>query len=159
MNSKIMKIKKVKSRDLRKIIKLEKKVFKENAFSKKLMKEIIEQNFIFHKLETEGFFKKIIGFIVVILDMKDRANLINFVINSKHQGNGYGTLLLQNTLSVIASKPNRIKKVILNVNTKNSNAIQLYEKFGFKIIKIIENYYQNQEAAYLMELDIRSENA
>jgi len=153
-----MKVKKVGIKDLRKLVNLEKKVFKENAFSKQLMKKLIQSNFIFYKIETEGFFKKLIGFVIIVKDRKDRANLINFLINPKHQRKGYGSLLLGKTLELIKSNSNKIIQIVLNVSIHNLNAISLYKKFNFHIVKKIEDYYRNQEAAYLMKLDIRSEN-
>lgn len=153
-----MRIKEVKTKDLRKIIKLEKKIFKKNAFSKNLLRKLTQQNLIFHKIESDGLFKKLLGFIIVIRDMKNRANLINFVINPKYQGKGYGSFLLNNTLKIIQSKSKEIKKIILNVNIDNINAIRLYKKFDFQIVSKIEKYYQNGDAAYLMELNLTSEN-
>ncbi|MFO7797211.1 MAG: GNAT family N-acetyltransferase [Promethearchaeati archaeon] len=153
-----MKAEKVQMKDLRKLVNLEKKVFKENAFSKQLMKKLIQSNFIFYKIETEGFFKKLIGFVVIVKDRKDRANLINLLINPKHQGKGYGSFLLGKALELIKSKSNNFIQIILNVSIHNLTAISLYKKFKFRIVKKIENYYRNQEAAYLMKLDIRSEN-
>jgi len=153
-----MRVKEVQNKDLRKIIKLEKKIFKENAFSKNLLRKLTQQNLIFHKIESDVLFKKLIGFIILIKDMKDRANLINFLINPEYQGKGYGSFLLNNTLKIIQSKSKEIKKIILNVNIDNINAIQLYRKFDFQIVAKIENYYQNGDAAYLMELNLTSEN-
>ncbi len=50
-----------------------------------------------------------------------------------------------------------IKKIILNVQISNSSAIRLYEKFKFKKNpKILENYYQSGESAFLMELKLDS---
>ena len=153
-----MKVKKVRMKDLRKLVNLEKKVFKENAFSRQLMKKLIQRNFIFYKIETEGFFKKLIGFVIIVKERKDRANLINFLINPKHQGKGYGSLILGKALELIKSNSNKIIQIILNVSIHNLTAINLYKKFNFHIVKKIEDYYRNQEAAYLMKLEIRSEN-
>ena len=145
-------------RDLSKVVKLEKKVFRKNAFSKELMKKLIQNNFIFYTLETEGFFRKLVGFIIIVEDRKDRANLINFLINPKHQGKGYGSFLLKETLKLLKSKSNKIKQIILNVSIHNLTAISLYKKYNFHIVKKIDNYYRNQEAAYLMKLDIESDS-
>jgi ribosomal protein S18 acetylase RimI-like enzyme len=149
-----MKIRAVKKRDLRKIIKVEKKIFQDQAFSKILMKELLDQSLLFHKLETNNLFTKLIGFIILIKDMKDRANLINFAIKPKYQGRGFGTFLLKNSLEWLRSNHSVIKKIILNVKTDNRRAIRLYEKCDFHIVKKIEKYYQNEEAAYLMELNL-----
>ena len=147
-----MKIKDVNLRDLRSISNLEHQIFKENAFSIKLVEKLIQQNTLFLKLEDGKIIKKLIGFIVVIKDREDQANIINFLIHPQFQSKGYGTLLLQETIKRI-KRLKDIKKIVLNVQVNNYIAIKLYEKFNFqKNTKIIENYYQSGEDAYLMEL-------
>jgi ribosomal-protein-alanine N-acetyltransferase len=152
----LMKIKNVNIGDLEKLMVLEREVFKENAFSKELMKKLIIKNTIFLKLEDERPDTNFIGFIIVIEDRVDRANIINFVIDPRYQDKGYGTLLLRNTIERL-KRLNKIKKVILNVQVSNSKAIKLYEKLNFKKNPIeLRNYYQSGESSFLMELNIDS---
>ena len=151
-----MEIKNVDSRDLKKIVNLEQKIFKENAFSKDLMERLIEKNCFFLKLEINKLKKHIIGFIIVIKDQKDVVNIVNFLIDFKFQNRGYGSYLLEHTIEKIKNLK-IIKKIILNVQLSNNIAIILYEKFNFKRNPlIVENYYQSGKNAYLMELDIDS---
>ncbi len=151
-----MKVKNINSRDLKQIMILEKEVFKENAFSKQLMEELMHHNTLFLKLVNDKNKNELMGFIILIKDRIDRVNIINFLINTRFQNKGYGALLLKNTLQKI-TQLKEIKKVVLNVQVSNSQAIKLYEKFNFrKNPEKIENYYQSGESAYLMELDIDS---
>ncbi|MFX1311814.1 MAG: GNAT family N-acetyltransferase [Promethearchaeota archaeon] len=151
-----MKIKNVKSRDLNQIYKLEKKVFEINAFSKNVLKKLINNNLLFLKLEINKLKKKIIGFIIIIKEKKDKANIVNFLITPEFQNKGYGTLLLNRAIKYL-KKLNEIKKVILNVQVSNNIAIKLYEKFKFnKDPNVLENYYESGESAFLMELNIAS---
>ncbi len=150
----LIEIKKVNSKDLAQIVNLEKKVFKKNAFSKDLLKNLVQNNTIFLKLEKRKVRKEIIGFIIVIRDKSERVNMINFLIKPKFQNKGYGSYLLQKTIDEI-KKMKGIKKIVLNVQISNSAAINLYEKFKFKKNPhILKNYYQSGENAYLMELEI-----
>jgi ribosomal-protein-alanine N-acetyltransferase len=147
-------VEKVDLKDLKQIMILEKVVFAENAFSKKLMEELIHQNTFFLKLVNDNNRNDLIGFIIVIRDRLDRVNIINFLINPRFQNRGYGALLLKNTLQRITQFED-IKKVVLNVQVSNTPAIKLYEKFHFKKApdKIV-NYYQSGESAYFMELSL-----
>ncbi len=150
----LIEIKKVNSKDLAQIVNLEKKVFKKNAFSKDLLKNLVQNNTIFLKLEKRKVRKEIIGFIIVIRDKSERVNMINFLIKPKFQNKGYGSYLLQKTIDDI-KKMKGIKKIVLNVQISNLAAINLYEKFKFKKNPhILKNYYQSGENAYLMELEI-----
>ena len=151
-----MKIKKVKFSDLKQIYQLEQKVFEKNAFSKDLLRKLISNNVLFLKLEIGKLRKNITGFIVVIKENKDKANIVNFLINPKFQNRGYGTLLLKKAIEYL-KKLNEITKVVLNVQASNNIAINLYEKFKFKKDpNLLENYYQSGESAFLMELNIAS---
>ena len=151
-----MEIKKAISTDLKKIASLEQRIFKKNAFSKELIEKLIDNNTFFLKLETGKIKKELIGFIIVINDGKDRANIVNFLIKPKFQNKGYGSYLLQETIDKVM-KLKEIKKIVLNVQVNNSIAIKMYEKFNFKKNPIvIDNYYQSGESAYLMELDLDS---
>lgn len=147
-----MKIKEVLLSDLEKIFELEEKVFKEDAFEEGLIKKLIKKNFLFLKLEKNNDNKELIGFVIVLKDREDTANVINFLINPSYQNKGYGSFLLKYTIDIIKNFKS-FKKIILNVEI-NSVAINLYQKFNFQIIEKIDNYYRSGEAAYLMELNI-----
>ena len=145
--------KKVSLRDLNKIYKLEKKTFKSDSFSRKLLQNLIQSNSLFFKLVHPKYHDEIIGYVILIKDDEHRFNLINFIIKKSSQGKGYGSLLLNETLSILKEYSN-INKVILNVKITNFKAINLYKKFGFKIVEEIKDYYRRNESAYLMELKI-----
>ncbi len=151
-----MKIKNVKFWDLKQLYQLEQKVFEANAFSKDLLKKLIFNNILFLKLKIGKFKKDMYGFIVAIKDNRDRANIVNFLINPEFQNKGYGTLLLQKALEYL-KRLKEITKIVLNVQVSNNIAIKLYEKFNFKKDpNVLENYYQSGESAFLMELNIAS---
>ena len=147
-----MRIKKVTLQDLEKIVVLERKIFEENAFSKETLKRLIEDNEFFLKIEIGKLKKVLAGFAIAIKDRKDRANIINFLINPKYQNHGIGTILLRKIIEEIRTIKD-IKKIVLNVNVNNYNAIKLYKKHHFNITKEIDNYYNNGESSYLMELN------
>ena len=150
----LIEIKNVKSKDLKQIVNLENRTFKKNAFSKDLLKSLINNNTLFLKLETGKVIKKIIGFLIAIRDKKERVNIINLLIKFKFQNKGYGSYLLQKAINEIR-KMKGVKKIVLNVQISNLAAINLYEKFRFKKNPdILEHYYQSGENAYLMELEI-----
>ncbi|MGQ4875807.1 MAG: GNAT family N-acetyltransferase [Promethearchaeia archaeon] len=148
-----VRIDKVSLNDLNKIVRLEKKIFKENAFPKNLFKRLINENILFLKMELLEKKPKFIGLIIIIRDMLDRVNIINFFIHPKHRNKGYGSYLFKFALNQIR-KIKEIRKMILNVEIGNQAAIRIYRKFGFKIVDTIEKYYKNGNDAYLMELDL-----
>jgi ribosomal-protein-alanine N-acetyltransferase len=148
-----MRIDNVNPKDLNEIYDLERTTFRKDAFSKDLILNLIKNNKFFFKLVDNEHQDIIIGFIIVIQDRKDRINLINLLIKKKNRKSGCGSYLLNYTLKKIKELHN-IKSIVLNVNSKNEDAISLYQKFNFRIVQKIENYYRQKESAYLMLLNI-----
>jgi len=139
-------------KDLDEIFNLERRSFKKDSFSKELIHNLIIKNTCFFKLVDDELSNCIIGFIIIIQDREERVNLINFLIRKGERKRGYGSFLLRYTLKKV--KPiDKIKTIVLNVNSKNKTAISLYQKFDFRIVKRIENYYRDKQSAYLMILN------
>ena len=86
---------------------------------------------------------EIIGFagIKIIID---EADIMNIVVKKSYRNNGIGSLLLEN-LILISNKKN-LNFINLEVDCKNTIAINLYKKFGFEEISLRKNYYKNNDA-------------
>ena len=140
-------------KDLDEIYNLERKSFKKDSFSRELILNLIMKNTYFFKLIDDELSNNIIGFIIIIQDRDERVNLINFLIRKGERKRGYGSFLLRCTLKKVKTS-NEIKTIVLNVNSKNKAAISLYQKFNFRIVQRIENYYRDKQSAYLMILNI-----
>ncbi len=148
-----MRINAVSIKDLDEIFRLESNTFKKDSFSKTSILSLMLKNIFFLKLIDDDISNKIVGFIIVIQDRENRVNLINLLIRKQYQNKGYGSHLLNYTLNKI-KEMNNIKAIVLNVNSKNKIAIWMYQKFGFRIVQKIENYYRQKKSAYLMILNI-----
>jgi len=148
-----MRIITVSIKDLDEIFRLESNTFKKDAFFKNSILNLIINNTFFFKLINDDNSNEIVGFIIAIQDQEYRVNLINLLISKQYQNKGYGSHLLKYTLNKI-KEMNNIEVIVLNVNSKNEVAIFLYQKFGFRIVQKIENYYRQKKSAYLMILKI-----
>lgn len=145
-----MKIKSVKKRDLEDLFALEYSVFKEEAFSRKLLRKLMDESVLFLKL-IQGFFrKKVIGFLIALKDRNDRINIINILIHPRFQGKGLGSMLLETAISSIENDES-VKYIVLNVKITNEQAIHLYKKHGFSIVRRIKGYYNDKEDSYFMK--------
>jgi len=140
-------------KDVDEIYNLERRSFKKDSFSKELIHNLIIMNTYFFKLIDDELSNSIIGFIIIIQDQEERVNLINFLIRKGERKRGYGSFLLRYTLKKVEAS-DRIKTIVLNVNSKNKAAISLYQKFNFRIVQRIENYYRDKQSAYLMILNL-----
>ena len=71
----------------------------------------------------------------------DIIDLLNIIVKPEYQNQGIGSILLK---YIIDNKQD--KKLMLEVRSKNINAIKLYQKYDFKIINIRKNYYKDDDA-------------
>ena len=71
----------------------------------------------------------------------DIIDLLNIIVKPEYQNQGIGSVLLK---YIIDNKQD--KKIMLEVRSKNINAIKLYQKYVFKIINIRKNYYKDDDA-------------
>lgn len=71
----------------------------------------------------------------------DIIDLLNIIVKPEYQNQGIGSVLLK---YIIDNK--QYKKIMLEVRSKNINAIKLYQKYDFKIINIRKNYYKDDDA-------------
>lgn len=71
----------------------------------------------------------------------DIIDLLNIIVKPEYQNQGIGSVLLK---YIIDNKED--KKLMLEVRSKNINAIKLYQKYDFKIINIRKNYYKDDDA-------------
>lgn len=128
--------------DLNRLYDLEKEIFKNDTFA--LKKESIKyhlQRNIIYKIEVSN---KLVGYILW-LNRKKYFRLYSLAISKAYQNQGLAKQLLDYSFEHLKEK-----SFSLEVKVSNIGAIKLYEKFGFKIKKVLENYYDNEDG-YLME--------
>lgn len=134
-------IKKAKKENLKDLYDLEKKVFQNDPF------ELTKSAFRYHILKNNLYIfekdEKIVGYILW-LERKDYFRLYSLAVDSSFQGLGIASKLLEYSFEKLKNK-----NFSLEVKTKNIKAIKLYEKYGFKIKKVLKDYYEDSDG-YLM---------
>ena len=94
---------------------------------------------------------EILGFIHYEI-LYETVNILNIVVNPNHRRKKIATKLLDSMLSDLCNK--NIEHIMLEVNEKNIEAINLYKKFNFEIINIRKKYYNGKDA-YIMERRVK----
>lgn len=106
--------------------------------------EVISKEFFEEKLKFKQIFiaklqGKIVGYIAFnisekinhLMRYRKLLSIEAICVDEKNRGKGIGTLLLQCAKNI--GKENKCTDIQLAVNQNNRNAIQVYEKFGFKV--------------------------
>lgn len=78
--------------------------------------------------------------------MPDSISIFDVAILPQYQDQGIGTHTIQKIIDVVGDD----KKIELVVHPENNKAIHIYEKFGFKITKRVENYFSDNEPRVIM---------
>jgi len=96
----------------------------------------------------------VLGYSIVVCCSRDiRATIMKMAVHPEHRRKGIATALLKQVLEILKKK--EIIDVCLNVEIIRKPAIELYEKFGFKIIQTIHMDYEDDladDAFYIMKL-------
>lgn len=138
-------IRKYKKEDINRIVELEKKHLEsslEESFYFNDLNNPLARHYVF---EIDSI---IIGFISSVFDGFS-LEILNFVIDKAYQSKGYGTKSLASVLDELV--PLGLNNVSLEVRASNIRAIHVYEKLGFKTIRVRKEYYKNKEDAYFMQ--------
>ena len=133
--------------DLKKILELEKQSFPVpwtyDLFFCELTRNRYARYFI---LEKDN---EVIGYLG-LWDKGSSFHITNIAIAEKSRRKGYGEIFLKFIEKIAATY--RIKKISLEVRRSNRIAQDMYIKYGYKVIRILENYYQEEkENALVME--------
>lgn len=84
---------------------------------------------------------ELVGFIHALKTF-ECLEIINVVVDTKYRNKGIATKLINYLNECYLD----IEYILLEVNEKNSNAINLYNKLGFNVINIRKKYYGNDDA-------------
>ncbi len=95
---------------------------------------------------------EIVGF-AGIWQVIDEAHITNIVTKKNYRGQGIGTILLENLIT-LCKNSTVIKSLTLEVNEKNTIAQELYKKFDFQVLGKRKKYYNNENAAVIMTLQL-----
>lgn len=125
---------------------IENQAFFEPWSKKNLIKDLEENTFLNHYVyELNG---KVVGFYIAS-KVLDESEIFTIAVDKDYKNMGIATALLNHLIEIC--KDRDINQIWLEVSTKNQAAINLYKKFGFKIMGIRKNYYQKiGEDAYNM---------
>ncbi|MBT3180726.1 MAG: ribosomal protein S18-alanine N-acetyltransferase [Candidatus Marinimicrobia bacterium] len=134
--------------DITRIFQIEKSVFLESAwFRKMIVNELLKKSDRYTWIiENE---KELIGYCMIRFGPGE-VHLINMAIAPSFQQKGLGRKLLQYFLNNIPKD----SSVFLEVKRGNLPGINLYLDAGFEDIAIREKYYENGEDAIVMHLKI-----
>ena len=133
---------------LDKLYEIEKKCFKQEAFTKNQLTYLIANyNTIGFAALVNG---EIVGFILARVNIRSNitfGHILTIDVAPVHRRKGIARKLLQEIEVILKRKG--IKECRLEVRENNAAALNLYQKLGYTQIRKLEEYYDNAHGLYL----------
>lgn len=86
-----------------------------------------------------------VGFIDASISF-DEADINYIIIDEKYRRNGLAAELISNLIRI-----NKLTKINIEVRESNTTALKFYHQQGFVKIRTIKNYYNNENAIFLIK--------
>lgn len=85
----------------------------------------------------------------------DELHILKVAVHEKYRRKGIGKLLIED--AIVFFRDRGAVNVVLEVRVSNESAIALYNKMGFKPVRIRKNYYQTtKEDALVMMMQLEA---
>jgi [ribosomal protein S18]-alanine N-acetyltransferase len=144
-------IQKMKETDLDQVAAIERKSFVA-PWSKRLFRETIAFPLSFNLVVRKKVDNKVVGYANFYV-IGNEVQVLNIAVGPESRKKGYAAALLRHAIETL--KVHEVEDFFLEVRTSNSDAIRLYEGFGFKKVGIRKKYYpETNEDAIVMHLKV-----
>ncbi|QKF65418.1 GNAT family N-acetyltransferase [Campylobacter corcagiensis] len=139
-------MRKATNADVNALLKIEEESFSEFKLSRASFYYHIKRNFLV-VYEKNG---EILGYALVFTYLKT-PRIYSIAVSKSSRNLGVGSEIL----NYLTTKFNSLR---LEVRSDNKTAINLYKKFGFKVIKILPNYYENCDGLKMKFQNMKCKN-
>jgi ribosomal-protein-alanine N-acetyltransferase len=82
------------------------------------------------------------------LGLARKGHVVSVAVKEEHRGKGVGTMLMQASQEAMVKKT--ATEAYLEVRVSNNEAIELYQRLGYRVTGRLEGYYKDGEGALLM---------
>ena len=109
-------------------------------------------------VDTKNETESILGYAVADIDRRKQSkvgHILSIAIGKKYRRRGFGSRLLSKLINVLKSKG--CTGVVLEVRVSNNVAHSFYQKLGFREVKRSRRFYDDDEDALIMALNLEEE--
>ena len=139
--------------DLDRIMEIERASFGRDAYDRNLFAEYNRKcGELFLVAERS---RKVWGYALTCLRAgvwRNRAELISVAVDPAARGTGAAKTLMDSTLRRLRRR--QVTRLSLIVKVTNERARAFYEKYGFKKIRIVRRYYEDDQDGWLMAKEL-----
>jgi ribosomal protein S18 acetylase RimI-like enzyme len=103
-------------------------------------------NSIIYEANSNG---QTIGYYVLCPVDNEVIEIKNIVIDEKHQGKGFGAILLYDAID--KSRLKGFRKIIIGTGNSSTGQIHLYQKVGFRITDVKSDFFKENYSELIFE--------
>ncbi|HTS28011.1 MAG TPA: N-acetyltransferase [Bryobacteraceae bacterium] len=142
-------IRRMRAKDLDRILEIEHLSFGKDAYDRNLFAEFLHKcGDLFLVAERR---RNVCGYMVTCtrgVGAEGRAELVSVAVDPADRGRGAASALMDGTLRRLRLR--RIGRFALMVKVTNRAARAFYEKYGFRKVRTVRQYYEDGSDAWLM---------
>lgn len=144
-----MRIRKFVPEDLKRVFEIENMSF-DQSYGINMFKQLYDMGIGFLVAEKEGY---VIGYVMFWIKYEGQGHIISIAVDKNYRRMKAGSRLLSKAIAILSLLP--LENIFLEVRENNTEAVEFYKKFGFKIDRVVPGYYDNDEGAIIMYLPLR----
>ena len=141
-------IRKFNPNDLKRVNEIENMSF-DQSYGINMFQQLYEMGVGFLVAEEDGY---VIGYVIFWIKYENQGHIISIAVDKNYRRLKAGTQLLVKAISILSLL--RIDAIYLEVNENNTEAVEFYKTFNFKIDRVVPGYYENGEGAIIMYLPL-----
>jgi len=130
--------------DLRRVHEIEEMSFS-NPYDITILKHLFDFGAGFLVAQVKDY---VVGYIIFWIIEEDMGHIISLAVDQNYKREKIGSKLVNTALTTFTNF--NIFKIGLEVRAENKEAVDFYKSLGFKIIKKVSNYYEDESDAYKM---------
>lgn len=133
--------------DLDRIMEIEIASFGKDAYDRNLFADLHHDCGDLFLVAERG--RRIYGYIVSCMG-RQRAELISIAVDPAERGKGAASVMMESTLRRLHRRA--VPRLFLMVRLTNAAARAFYEKYGFRRLRTVREYYEDGEDGLLMSV-------
>ena len=142
-------IRKFTPTDLKRVYEIENMSF-DQSYGINMFQQLYEMGIGFLVAEEDGY---VIGYVMFWIKYEYQGHIISIAVDKNYRRMGAGTQLLVKAIAILSLL--NIDAIYLEVNENNTEAVEFYKSFNFKVDRVVPGYYENGDGAIIMYIPLR----
>lgn len=139
-------IRKFTPNDLKRVHEIENMSF-DQSYGIDVFQGLYEMGVGFLVAELDGY---VIGYVIFWIKYENQGHIISIAVDKNYRRLGAGSKLLVKAIAILSLL--KLDVVYLEVRKSNTEALEFYKQFNFKMDRIVPGYYETGEDAIILYL-------